>query len=45
MLAATDRMELLCHQFNIRSRGMTQYKEKGHFVRKHCPAPGVMVRY
>jgi len=33
ILAPTDRLELLCRQ-SIRSRGMTQYKEKGHFVRK-----------
>jgi len=33
MLAAMDRLELLCRQSNIRSHGMVQYKEKGHFVR------------
>ena len=33
MLAATDRLELLCCQSNIQSHGMTQYKEKGHFVK------------
>ena len=30
MLVAT---ELLCRQSNIRSHGMTQYKQKGHFVK------------
>ena len=34
ILAATDQLELLCRQSKIRSRGMTQYKEKGHFVTK-----------
>jgi len=34
ILVATDRLELLCHQSKIRSRGMTQYQEKGHLVRK-----------
>jgi len=34
ILAATDLLELLCQQSKIRSRGMTQYKEKGHLVRK-----------
>jgi len=33
ILAATDQLELLCRQSMIRSRSMTQYKEKGHFVR------------
>ena len=33
-LAATNRLELLCCQSKIRSRGMMQYQEKGHFVRK-----------
>jgi len=33
ILAATDQLELLCRQLNIRSRGMMQYKEKGHFVK------------
>jgi len=33
MLVATDQLELLCRQSNIRSRHMTQYKEKGHFVK------------
>jgi len=33
MLAATDRLELLCHQSNIQYCGMMQYKEKGHFVK------------
>jgi len=33
MLVATDRLKVLCHQSNIWSRGMTQYKEKGHFIR------------
>jgi len=34
ILAATDRLELLWRQSKIRSSGMTQYKEKGHFVSK-----------
>jgi len=34
ILAATDQPELLCRQSQIRSGGMTQYKEKRHFVRK-----------
>jgi len=34
VLAATDRLELLCRQSNIWSRGMLQCKEKGHFVKK-----------
>jgi len=34
MMAAIDRLELLCRQLNIRSSGMTQYTEKGYFVRK-----------
>jgi len=34
ILATTDRLELLCRQSKIRSRGMTQYQKKGHFVRK-----------
>jgi len=46
MLAATDPLELLCRQSNIWSRGMTQYKEKGRYVRnmRCCAARGVMVR-
>jgi len=32
MLAAKDRHERLCRQSNIRSRGMTQNNQKGHFV-------------
>jgi len=33
---ATDRLELfiLCRQSKIQSRGMMQYQQKGHFVRK-----------
>jgi len=31
---ATHRLELLCYQSKIRSRGMTQFQEKGHFVRR-----------
>jgi len=34
ILAATDRKELLCGQSKIRSCGMTQYQQKGHFVKK-----------
>jgi len=34
ILAGTDRLELLCRQSKIWSHGMTQYHEKGHFVRK-----------
>jgi len=34
ILAATDWLELLCRQSKIWFCGMTQYKEKGHFVRK-----------
>jgi len=30
----TYRLELLYQQSKIRSHGMTQYKEKGHFVKK-----------
>jgi len=26
MLVATDRLELLCRQLNIRSRGITQFE-------------------
>ena len=33
MLEATDELELLSRQSNIRYRGMTQYKRKGHFVK------------
>jgi len=33
-LVATDRLELLCRQSKIWSHGMTQHKEKGHFVKK-----------
>jgi len=45
MLAPTDWLELLCHQSNIWSRGMTQCKEKAHFVKNTLdPAHGVMVR-
>jgi len=43
MLAATDRLELLYHQSNIRSNGMTQYKEKVTLSGKYCPARGVML--
>ena len=43
ILAATDQLEQLCRQSKIRSCGMTQYQEKGHLSRKHCPACGVMV--
>jgi len=39
-------VELLCHQSNIWSRGMTQCKEKAHFVKNTLdPAHGVMVRW
>jgi len=41
ILAATDRLELLCRQSIIWSRGMTQCKVKGHLSRKCCPAHGV----
>jgi len=34
ILAATDRLKLLCRQSKIRSPAMMQNKEKGHFVRK-----------
>jgi len=34
ILAATDRLKILCRQSKIPSRGMTQYQEKGHLVRK-----------
>jgi len=34
ILAATHRLELLCRQSKIQSHGMTQYQEKGHFIRK-----------
>ena len=34
ILAATYWLQLLCHQSKIRSHGMTQYQEKGHFVKK-----------
>ena len=34
ILIATDWLERLCRHLKIRSRGMTQYQEKGHFVRK-----------
>jgi len=34
ILVARDRLKLLCRQSKIWSRGMTQYHEKGHFVRK-----------
>jgi len=34
ILAAPDRLELLCRQSKILSWGMTEYQEKGHFVRK-----------
>ena len=34
ILVATDQLELLCRQSKIRSHGMTQYQEKGHFVKK-----------
>ena len=44
ILAATDRLELLCRQSMIRSRGMAQYKEKVTLSGKRCPAHGVMVR-
>jgi len=44
ILAATDRLELLWRQSNIRSRGMTQYKKKVTLSGKHCPARGVMVQ-
>jgi len=44
MLVATDRLELLCHQSNIRSCGMTQYKKKVTLSGTCCPARGVMVR-
>ena len=37
ILVATDRLELLCGQSKIWSRGMTQYLDKGHFVRKTLP--------
>jgi len=33
VLATTDRLELLCQQSMIRSRGMMQYKQKDYFVR------------
>ena len=44
MLAATDQLEKLCHQSNIRSHAMTQYKEKVTLSGTHYPARGVMVR-
>jgi len=34
ILVGNRWLELLCWQSMIRSRGMAQYKEKGHFVRK-----------
>jgi len=44
ILAATDRLELLCRQSKIWSRGMTQYKEKGHFVNKTLSCSWCIVR-
>jgi len=32
ILAATDQLELLCFQSNIKSRGMTHFEQKGQFV-------------
>ena len=34
ILAASHRLELLCSQSKIRSCGMTQFEEKGQFVRQ-----------
>jgi len=33
ILAATDRLELLCHQSKTRSRGVVQYQLKDIFLR------------
>ena len=43
ILAATDRLELLCRQLKIRSPGMTQYQEKVTLSRKRHPARGATV--
>jgi len=51
MLAATDQLELLCHQSNIQYCGMIwcNTKKKVTLSRTHCPAHGqvtvVMVRW
>ena len=44
ILVATDRLELLCWQSKIGSRGMTQYQQKVSSSGKRCPARGVTVR-
>jgi len=44
ILAATDQLELFCRQSKIRTRGMSQNKEKGHFVKKTLSCWWCMVR-
>jgi len=44
MLAATDQLELLCHQSNIQSVAWRNTKKKVTLSGTRCPAFGVMVR-